>query len=228
MPKVGGSGSQRVWARRLREKASARRSARPPLSRILRAWTATLDAIEDLISVHDWEFRIVRVNRALARRLGREPAELIGQHCYRLFHGSDEPPPECPHGTARETGQTAHQEILDSTLGIPLRVTCSPYHDEHGCPVGTVHVARDISEEKRRDEEREELIARLQEALAQAKTLSGLLPICSSCKKIRDDRGYWNQIETYIRERSAAEFTHGICPDCAQKLYPRWVNTRKV
>ena len=59
-----------------------------------------------------------------------------------------------------------------------------------------------------------------EEALAQVKTLRGLLPICSSCKKIRDDRGYWSQIETYIGTHSDAEFTHGICPECAKKLYP--------
>jgi hypothetical protein len=52
------------------------------------------------------------------------------------------------------------------------------------------------------------------------KTLSGLLPICSSCKKIRDDKGYWNRLETYIETRTEADFTHGICPDCARKLYP--------
>ncbi|GAB4347452.1 MAG: hypothetical protein Kow0089_24920 [Desulfobulbaceae bacterium] len=60
----------------------------------------------------------------------------------------------------------------------------------------------------------------LQEALAEVRTLSGFLPICASCKKIRDDRGYWNQIEAYIREHSDAEFSHGLCPECAQKLYP--------
>jgi response regulator RpfG family c-di-GMP phosphodiesterase len=68
--------------------------------------------------------------------------------------------------------------------------------------------------------EKEKLIGELQEAMAKVKTLSGLLPICSSCKKIRDDKGYWNQIETYIRERSEADFTHGICPKCAKMLYP--------
>jgi sigma-B regulation protein RsbU (phosphoserine phosphatase) len=60
----------------------------------------------------------------------------------------------------------------------------------------------------------------LQDALAQVKKLSGLLPICASCKKIRDDEGYWQQIEGYIRTHSEADFTHGICPDCAVKLYP--------
>lgn len=62
--------------------------------------------------------------------------------------------------------------------------------------------------------------AMLQAALSKVKTLSGMLPICSSCKKIRDDKGYWNQIEEYIRDHSEAEFTHSICGDCAEKLYP--------
>lgn len=62
--------------------------------------------------------------------------------------------------------------------------------------------------------------AELQEALAKIKTLSGLLPICASCKKIRDDKGYWNRIETYISDHSEAEFSHSICPECTKKLYP--------
>jgi YesN/AraC family two-component response regulator len=72
------------------------------------------------------------------------------------------------------------------------------------------------------NEEREKLILELQEANAKVKTLSGFLPICASCKKIRDDKGYWNQIETYISEHSEALFSHGICPDCAKILYPEF------
>lgn len=60
----------------------------------------------------------------------------------------------------------------------------------------------------------------LEKALAEVKTLSGLLPICSSCKKIRDDKGYWNQIEAYIQDHSEVDFSHSICPDCAKKIYP--------
>jgi PAS domain S-box-containing protein len=78
----------------------------------------------------------------------------------------------------------------------------------------------DITERKQAEEEREKLISELQEALAKIKTLSGLLPICSSCKKIRDDKGYWNQIEVYIESHSDAEFTHSFCPDCMRRLYP--------
>lgn len=71
-------------------------------------------------------------------------------------------------------------------------------------------------------EEREELIAELRAALAKVKLLSGFLPICASCKKIRDDKGYWQQIEAYIHAHSEAVFSHGICPECLRKLYPEY------
>jgi K+-sensing histidine kinase KdpD len=70
--------------------------------------------------------------------------------------------------------------------------------------------------------ERARLIKELQEALGEVKQLSGLLPICASCKKIRDDQGYWNQIEFYISKHSEAKFTHGVCPECTKKLYPEY------
>jgi hypothetical protein len=75
---------------------------------------------------------------------------------------------------------------------------------------------------KRRQEqaEREKLIGELQEALAKVKTLSGFIPICASCKKIRDDKGYWNQIEAYLSAHSEMEFSHSLCPECARKLFP--------
>lgn len=78
----------------------------------------------------------------------------------------------------------------------------------------------EISQRKRAEEKREKTIFNLQEALAKVKTLSGLLPICASCKKVRDDTGYWNQIESYIRDHSEADFSHSICPQCAKELYP--------
>lgn len=78
----------------------------------------------------------------------------------------------------------------------------------------------EILEHQRSEEEKAGLITHLQDALAQVKTLSGLIPICSSCKKIRDDKGYWHQVETYVRDHSEAEFSHSICPDCIRKLYP--------
>jgi hypothetical protein len=75
---------------------------------------------------------------------------------------------------------------------------------------------------KQSEEKQRKLVVKLQEALARVKTLTGILPICASCKKIRDDRGYWNQVEAYVRDHTEAEFSHGICPDCAKELYPEY------
>ena len=63
----------------------------------------------------------------------------------------------------------------------------------------------------------------LQDALANVKTLSGLLPICSSCKRIRDDHGYWTQVERYLTEHTEAQFSHGLCPECFRTLYPEYM-----
>ena len=73
---------------------------------------------------------------------------------------------------------------------------------------------------KRAENERERLIEELREAMAEIKTLGGMLPMCSACKKIRDDNGYWNAVELYITNHSNAEFSHSICPPCVQELYP--------
>lgn len=89
---------------------------------------------------------------------------------------------------------------------------------EDGRLLGFQGVTRDITVRKRMEVERERLIQSLTQALADVKQLSGMLPICSSCKKVRDDHGYWSQIETYLSEHTEATFTHGVCPDCAQKL----------
>jgi two-component system cell cycle sensor histidine kinase/response regulator CckA len=108
--------------------------------------------------------------------------------------------------------------------GVPIDVsiTVSPIKNAEGDIQGASIVLRDITERKRQEKERLRLIEELKEALKRVKTLNGLLPICASCKKIRNDGGYWEQVESYIRSRSNAEFTHGICPDCVRSLYPEY------
>lgn len=81
---------------------------------------------------------------------------------------------------------------------------------------------------KQAESEKEATIAKLQDALAQVKKLGALLPICASCKKIRDDEGYWHQVDVYIRDHSETEFSHGICPECMGKLYPEFVNKEQT
>ncbi|MGV1099496.1 PAS domain-containing protein [Thiovibrio sp. JS02] len=94
------------------------------------------------------------------------------------------------------------------------------FRDREGRLVRMVGMVRDVTARKKAQQERESLIVELREALDNVKTLSGFLPICASCKRIRDDKGYWNQIEAYIRDHSEAQFSHGICPECVKKLYP--------
>ncbi|HBI14451.1 MAG TPA: hypothetical protein DDY20_02870 [Desulfobulbaceae bacterium] len=77
-------------------------------------------------------------------------------------------------------------------------------------------------ESERLKKELENTIEQLETTLSEVKTLTGLLPICASCKKIRDDKGYWNQIESYIKERSEVDFSHSICPECVDKLYSEY------
>jgi len=91
-----------------------------------------------------------------------------------------------------------------------------------------LHVAIEMARHQHAmDQERERLVAELQEAVAQVKTLRGLIPICMNCKKIRDDEGYWHQLEVYIRDHSEAEFSHGMCSECARKLYPDYFGDEK-
>ncbi len=86
---------------------------------------------------------------------------------------------------------------------------------------------KEINSREKVEKAKHELILDLEDALNNIKKLSGLLPICASCKKIRDDKGYWNQIEIYIKDHSDADFSHSICPDCAKKLYPDFLNKKK-
>lgn len=89
-----------------------------------------------------------------------------------------------------------------------------------GRPVKLAGICMDVSGRKQAEKEREILIRQLQATLDKVKTLTGLLPICASCKKVRDDQGYWHQVEEYLQEHASVNFTHGLCPQCAHMLYP--------
>jgi hypothetical protein len=100
---------------------------------------------------------------------------------------------------------------------MDVSIIAVPVDESHGEKMAYV-LYRDITQKKKEERERETLIDQLQKALSDVKTLGGLLPICAWCKKIRDDQGYFHQIEAFITNHSAAKFTHGICPDCRAKL----------
>jgi len=126
---------------------------------------------------------------------------------------------------------TAHesQDLVDkaSELGVGAYLTKPPKPGEIERAV-TIAISRhkDLMELRRLNREIESKNKELEKALEEIKTLRGILPICSVCKKIRDDKGYWNQIEKYISDHSDAEFSHGICPECAKKLYPDFMHKK--
>ena len=92
--------------------------------------------------------------------------------------------------------------------------------DDQGIATAVVMSSRDISDRKQMEEALAEERRRLQQALDEVRTLRGIVPICANCKSIRDDKGFWNQVEKYVSEHTEAEFSHGICPDCMKRLYP--------
>ena len=110
--------------------------------------------------------------------------------------------------------------IEGGTAGYWLDVRIDPIRDRWGALAGRLVVARDVTAQKALEDEREHLIDELRDALRKVVQLEGLLPICASCRKVRDDGGYWESVEEYFGSRTPVEFTHGICPECQTELYP--------
>ena len=164
----------------------------------------------------DENVRTIQISKNYEKMLGRPVHELIGKTMDDLF------PSELAKSMVEDDLRILHEgrpiEVTEELNGRFYTTTKFPI-TRKGKPPFLAGFTIDITERKQGEEEREKLIHELQDALANIKVLRGMLPICASCKKIRDDKGYWNQIEAYIRDRSEADFTHGICPECAKKLY---------
>ncbi len=120
-----------------------------------------------------------------------------------------------------EPAVTLQREIeLTGKESIWVEVSMTPLIDRAGIRVGSLLALRDITDRKKEDERRTLLMKEVQAALANVRTLSGLLPICYHCKKVRDDKGYWKQVESYVTEQTGSKFSHGLCPSCFTELYP--------
>jgi PAS domain S-box-containing protein len=173
------------------------------------------ESMVDAMYICSPDFRVEFMNPAMIHKIGYDAT---GEHCFQAIYGLDEKCPWCIHEKVQK-GEYVTTEIVNPKDGRSYNVSHSPiFHNNDS--ISKMTIFRDITQRKLLEEERERLIEEFKNALDQVKQLSGLLPICASCKKIKDDKGCWRQIESYIRDHSEAEFSHGICPECVKKLYP--------
>jgi len=197
--------------------AAQSRHARTQAENMARYLATIVESSDDAIYGIKLDGTVVSWNRAAERVYGFRAGEIIGRNVSILY--PDERLDELIDSMERikRGDHVGHSETARVRKGgrlVPISVTMSPMKNGEGKINGASVIGRDITNRKREEMERTKLIQELTDALSRARTLAGLLPICACCKRIRDDQGYWQQVELYISEHSDAVFTHGICPDC--------------
>lgn len=182
-------------------------------------YESVLNSISDLICILDREHNVIFENHASIAMYGKN----TGEKCYKAYGAQEDICDNCPTVKVfSNNGTTISEQKPYNAQGVQqyVEIVASPLFNKNGEIVASLEVVRDLTKKKQAEQEREELIKKLEAAASEIKILQGILPICSFCKKIRDDKGYWNQLEEYIRKHSEAEFTHGICSECVKKHYP--------
>jgi PAS domain S-box-containing protein len=209
---------------RERREAKARRERFLALQK-LSYLAAIVESAEEAIIGQNMDGIIQTWNLGATRLYGYEPREIIGQPASIIV------PPDVRQEVSALLQKLGRAEMTEPLETVRLRkdgtsvnvwATMSTIRDGEGRVIGASSIDYDITERKKIEEERLDLISHLNETLSKVKTLSGLLPICASCKKIRDDQGYWQKLEVFVRDHSQAEFSHSICPDCMRLLYPEY------
>jgi sigma-B regulation protein RsbU (phosphoserine phosphatase) len=187
---------------------------------------AIVESSEDAIYGKDLDSMIASWNPAAERLFGYSAEEIVGTSTVALFplHRRDELLDILACIRRGETVSIADTERLHkSGRTVPVSVTISPIKNTRGEIIGASSIARDLSQLKAAEKEQLNLSRRLSAATNDVRTLRGMLPICASCKRIRDDRGYWEQVETYLVKHSDVVFSHGLCPECLE-TYERQFN----
>jgi len=184
------------------------------------AYNLVFENINTGVIIVDERAYILEINLAAKHILNRSQKDILGKPILDVF-------PE--HRKLIENfwnAQETKTEIKTGDAKHSYELQITPLSYKTGKSAGHIFMLFDISQRKWMEEEQNSLILKLREknlqlteALEEIKTLRGIIPICTSCKKIRDDKGYWNQVEIYIQQRSEAKFSHGICPECSDKLY---------
>lgn len=174
----------------------------------------------DIVVLIDIETRLLYASPSIERVLGFTSEEILGQRMFELLHPDDlervmatvTEGIAVPGATRRLEYRFRHKDGSWRFLeGVGRNLLDDP-------TVRAIVVnARDVSERKLAEQQREDLVQQLRAALAEVKSLRGILPICASCKRIRGEDGKWEDVESYVREHSEAEFSHGLCPDCAKR-----------
>jgi len=206
-------------------RAAQERRVRKQTEAAMTHLAAIVQSCEDAIIGTSLDGTVLSWNAGAERLYGYQAIEMIGRSNSVLIppHRPREMP-EIFESLVRGARVEGIETVRLRKEGQPVDVlmTISLVKDEAGRVVGASSIERDISRRKQEENDRLRLIEELTAALAQVKTLTGLLPICAGCKKIRNDEGYWQQVETYVKEHSNAEFTHSLCPQCVTRLYPEY------
>ncbi len=187
------------------------------------------EVAHDMIFIVNQDDIVEYVNTSGAGLFHQRPDQIMGKKRSSLFSSENSLDQERALQSVLTSGIASYGEGYVELSGqrIWLGTWLVPMRDEENHITSVMGVSRDITNQKWLEEDKQKLLTRLQDALAQVKTLSGLLPICSVCKRIRDDNGYWQQVEGYIQTHSEATFTHGVCPECFPKLYPDYDQSSK-
>jgi PAS domain S-box-containing protein len=162
------------------------------------------------------------VNNAFAKGVGKTLGEIIGHKIWDVFEKDEA---DKRFAIVKKVFTEGKTEELEVRVPLPsgntyYLTTVKPILNDVGAVETVICTSKNITKRKLAEVALKKEHDKLLKALKEIKTLSGFLPICASCKKIRDDKGYWNQIEAYIQQHSDAQFSHAICPACAKKLYP--------
>jgi PAS domain S-box-containing protein len=184
---------------------------------------AIVESSDDAIISTTLDGIVLSWNRGAERIFGYAADEVIGGPMTQLMPPDrlDEEP-EIIERLQRGERVDYFETVRTCKNGRPIDVSLniSPITGSGGRHLGICKIARDISQRRQGDEERERLLLRMLEALDDIKTLRGMLALCASCHKIRNDGGVWEPIEVFIQEYAEVRFTHGLCPDCLKQLYP--------
>ncbi|MGC9325146.1 MAG: PAS domain S-box protein [Desulfomonilia bacterium] len=243
---IGDLKRMRVQARAIRKQQGSPGGQKETLKRRVEIFESMIEHCAVAIFAIDTHHRVIHWNSACEELTGIKAGDVIGtgRH-WSAFYEHERP---CLsdiiidgdlsrlgelykiHGQSVLLSHGLHAEGWYPRVGGKERYLifdAAPIRTRDGDLLAVIETLQDITVLKRVEEEREHLNAELVEALKQIKTLKGLIPICAACKKIRDDKGYWKQLESYLEEHSEAIFSHGLCPDCFQQYFPEAAKARK-